>query len=658
MSAEVGSVKYKVELDDSNLDQEASKTEQTLSSKLGKAAGAVGKTIATGFATGAAAVGAMTKAVVDGAKETAAYGDNIDKLSQKIGISAEAFQEWDYVFSQNGADISILETGMKTLSSAVADAGNGSKSAQEKFKMLGLSFDDLGKMSQEDMFGAVIAQLQQMPEGAERTALASDLLGKSAMELGPLLNQTAEDTQALKDQAHDLGMIMSDEAVKASADYTDAMDNLTRAFDGAKNMLAGEFLPGLTEVTNGLANLVAGDEGATEQITAGFEQIASSITQAIPSIIEGISGLATSIAEVAPAILETLANGLIDAIPTLMPAVTDLIEKLVGMLIELAPKLIDAGLSILTQLALGLGKALPKLIPEAVNAIITIVETLIDNIDQIIDAGIAILEGLVEGILNALPTLIEKVPEIIEKLITTLINNLPKIIDCGVKLLGALIQGLIESIPKLIAAIPRIISAIWDTIMHTDWLDLGVKILTGFVDGIKSMFGSVGDVVGDLIDMVIDFFVGLPGKALEWGLDMINGFIDGVMGAAGALWDGLCDIGSGIVSFLGFSVPDKGPLSHADEWGPDFVDLFTGGIKDNAYKVTDAVEDLAGDVSMGFDASVSYDVPDIAGYAKDLSASITGTGQTQIEVPVILDGREIARASAWYMGEQLAWEAR
>ena len=61
---------------------------------------------------------------------------------------------------------------------------------------------------------------------------------------------------------------------------------------------------------------------------------------------------------------------------------------------------------------------------------------------------------------------------------------------------------------------------------------------------------------------------------------------------------------------------------------------------------------------MGFNSDINYNVPDLAGYAKDLSASITGTGKTCIEVPVIIDGREVARASAWYMGEQLAWEAR
>jgi hypothetical protein len=88
------------------------------------------------------------------------------------------------------------------------------------------------------------------------------------------------------------------------------------------------------------------------------------------------------------------------------------------------------------------------------------------------------------------------------------------------------------------------------------------------------------------------------------------------------------------------------------------VDLYAEGIDENAYKVEDAVEGLAGDIALGFNSDINYNVPDLSGYAADLSASITGTGQTRIEVPVVIDGREVARASAWYMGEQLAWEAR
>ena len=53
-------------------------------------------------------------------------------------------------------------------------------------------------------------------------------------------------------------------------------------------------------------------------------------------------------------------------------------------------------------------------------------------------------------------------------------------------------------------------------------------------------------------------------------------------------------------------------------------------------------------------------IPDVRRIAKDLTTNISGPlgGSTRIEVPVVIDGREVARASAWYMGEQLAWEER
>ena len=53
-----------------------------------------------------------------------------------------------------------------------------------------------------------------------------------------------------------------------------------------------------------------------------------------------------------------------------------------------------------------------------------------------------------------------------------------------------------------------------------------------------------------------------------------------------------------------------------------------------------------------------YNLPDISGYAADLSASMTASAATEIIVPVNINGREVARASAWFMNEQLAWEAR
>ena len=62
-------------------------------------------------------------AFLKGAGDVAAYGDNIDKMSQKMGMSATAYQEWDAILQHSGASIETMKTGMKTLATA-AETGN------------------------------------------------------------------------------------------------------------------------------------------------------------------------------------------------------------------------------------------------------------------------------------------------------------------------------------------------------------------------------------------------------------------------------------------------------------------------------------------------------------------------------------------------------
>jgi len=580
------------------LDGEAASAGKSSGGKFSSAMGGVLKTGLGVAAAGAAAIGTMSKSIIDGAKNTAAMGDNIDKLSQKIGISATAFQEWDYVFGQNGADISILETGMKTLSSAVADAGNGSKSAMEKFELLGVSYEELGKMSQEDIFSTVIARLQEMPEGAERTSIAADLLGKSAMELGPLLNQTAEDTQALKDQAHDLGMVMSDEAVKDSAAFTDSMDNLSRAMDGAKNQLSTNFLPGLTEVTNGFAELIAGSDGASEKISSGFESIAAGITDALPGLVETISTLAVSIAEVAPEILGTLAQSLIDSIPELLPAATELILQLAQMIIEMLPQIIEVGLQVIVQLALGIAQALPDLIPTIIDCVLMIVETLIDNVDLLIDASIALILGLAEGLINALPVLIEKAPEIVEKLLTAIIENAPKLVMAAIELVFSLIKGIGENLPKIVEA--------------------GWKIVTSIIKGIGEWLSKLPETGAKIIGKIKEGIAKL--NPLQWGKDLIDNFIKGITGGIQAVKDAVGKVAGAVKDFLGFSEPEDGPLSNFHTFAPDMMKLFAHGIDQNVGVVTDSVEDMSAQVAGAMKN-------DLDGAAFDVAANVSTNGR-------------------------------
>lgn len=447
---------------------------------------------ATAAATGVAVAGvvALGKSITEASKASAEYGDNVDKLSQKIGISAGAFQEWDYIFSQNGADISILETGMKTLSSAVYDASVGSKSAIEKFNALGLSVEDLKGKTQEDIFSTVIARLQEMPESAERTALAADVLGKSAMELQPLLNQTAESTDALKQQAHDLGMVMSDEAVKNAAAFTDSMDNLTRAFEGAKNKIGAEFMPSLTEITNGLANLIAGNEGAQESIVNGFASMGESITNAIPAIVDTFSTLVVSIAEIAPEIITTLGTGLISALPEIFPAVITVITSLAQAFIENLPMIITVGIQLIGDLVIGIAQALPELIPAAIEAIYTIVDSLLDNIDLLIDAAVELAIGIAVGLVQAIPVIVEKAPLIISKLVIALVGAIPKLVLAAGQLMTAFLNAILNMGAQLAGAGRQIVDGLKNGIVNA-WGNLVNKVkemASNLVNSVKNVF--------------------------------------------------------------------------------------------------------------------------------------------------------------------------
>jgi len=128
----------------------------------------------------------------------------------------------------------------------------------------------------------VITALQGMKAGAERTAAANDLLGKSAVDMAAVLNTSVEETERLKQEAEDYGMVMSNEAVAASAAFEDSLTELSHTAGGLKNRMVGELLPGITQITDGLADLLAGNDNAADELKSGVSSVIDAIKTLIP----------------------------------------------------------------------------------------------------------------------------------------------------------------------------------------------------------------------------------------------------------------------------------------------------------------------------------------------------------------------------------------
>lgn len=503
------------------------------------------KAAAAAVATVSAAAIGVTKAVVDSANEVASYGDTIDKASQKVGVSAEFYQEWEAVLQHSGTSMSNMTTSFKTLANA---SQNASKKQTAAFEALGLSMEQVQSMSQEELFESVIAGLQNMEEGTERTATATALLGKGAMELGPLFNTSAEDTQAMIDTVNDLGGVMSNDAVKAAAAYQDAMQDLQTSIDGAKRNLIAQFLPAITTVMGGLTLLFSGQDGGIEQVNEGIKDFVDNLTACIPSVLDAGVGIITGLISAITGNLSALADA----------AVTVVLSLADGIVNNL-PTVIEAGMQMILTLASGIADALPELTPTIVNVVLDIVDMLLDNVDLLIDAAIAIVTGLADGIIEALPVLLERAPEIIGKFVAALMEAIPKLLAAAVDIVSNLSLTIADALPQIIDTIGACLGEIYLKIVDggKQWVesfeDLGGKIYD-WVQGLKTK-------LKEAFDKIIDNFTEMITPALDIGCNIIEGIANGIKEGVTKVKDkikGACDeLLGGIKDFFGIHSPSK-----------------------------------------------------------------------------------------------------
>ena len=554
-------------------------------------------------AIGAAAV-ATAKKIWNLAKETAQYGDTIEKNSQKVGLSMKSYQQWDYAMNLAGTSMQDCTNGLKTLTNTFDDANNGSKSAQEKFKRLGISLDDLKGKSREEVFGETVKALQNISDETTKAALANDMFGKSGQNLLPLFNQTNEETEKLLQEAEKYGMVMSDDAVKASADFQDSLTKLKGTLNGVKNSMMGDFLPSLTLVMDGLSDIFAGVEGGSDKLKSGIDGILGNVDQMIPKVIDFLTTIADVVLDNAPMIIESLAKGILNAIPKLLPTISKVIISIVQSLTKMLPDIIKVGIQVIVELAKGLTEALPELIPAIVEAVITMVDTLLDNIDLLVDAAIELIMALAEGIINALPILIEKIPTIIEKLVDAIVRNLPKLIEAAIKLVIMLAKGILENLGPLLEAAVKIVIALAKGIVEAlgKIFELGWDIIKSLIDGLADNISKLWDWARELPGKIKDKIIEGLGKIKDVGKDLINGLINGMKEGWEKLKDGVADLGGKVVDkfkkVFGIHSPSR---VMKEEIGKNLGLGLVEGIEETEKQVNDAMSQLAS----GIDASVN-----------------------------------------------------
>lgn len=544
-----------------------------------------------GFCT--AVAGAAT-AVAGYAVAQAATLDAIDKNSQKLGMSREEYQKWDFVLSQSGLSIESFGTGMKTLTAQMDAVSEGNATAIENFRRLGVEVQnaDGSLKGQEETLREVVAAFQQMPESAEKSRLATELFGRQGQELLPLLNSEAGSIDELMQKCEELGIVIDDEAIDAGVAFTDTLDQLKRSARGLFNTFASTgilsaFTTGMQTAMSKIMHLLQTykDDGLDAMLEeAGdtaeelIQQMSEKLSDAAPGIIGTIGKLITSIITSLGKIVPTLTTKLL---PPLQNAFFTLIRTVTSALPTLLPQVIDAAITLFGGLLQGLNDTIPDVLAILPQIINDISQAIIDNLPQLAEMGVNILISLISGITDAIPTLITAIVDLIPVIVQTVTDNLPLILQAGLDLLMALAQGIVQAIPQLVSMLPTVIQTIISTVgtMLPQIIETGTQILLSLISGITEAIPQLVAMLPEIITNIIKVITDNLPSIVTAGIDILFALINGLIGAIPDLILAIPDIIMAI--FNAFAETDWAEI------GRNIIDGISNGIKSAAGKLKD-----------------------------------------------------------------------
>lgn len=188
-------------------------------------------------------------------KEQIDYADGLADIAARANSTAEALSAMEYALHFNDATLEDYTGGLQKLALNMDAAAQGSKAQAELFDTLGIKLREQdGQMrNSADVMLDISDVLAGMNDGATKTALAMDLLGKSAgPALLPHLSQGSEAIKELTAEAEKFNLVVSTEASNAAGQINDSLDKLSFAATGAWRVMATQLAPVLGEISENM----------------------------------------------------------------------------------------------------------------------------------------------------------------------------------------------------------------------------------------------------------------------------------------------------------------------------------------------------------------------------------------------------------------------
>lgn len=248
-----------------------------LTGLLGKAGGvsdALGALVPIASTAGLVAIG---KGAIDAA-------DNMRDMSQKTGVSVDQLSRFQQAAKSSGSDINAVSGAMIRLNRNLATKNDG---AMDTLRSLGISATDAsGKLkSADEIMLEVAAKFATMPDGAEKSAAAMALFGKSGADMVPMLNGG-------RDSIEKLTATMTTDFANGADELNDKIEAIMGKMLQLGVTVGTAMMPALNAVADavvGVANVFAALPGPIQAIIGGIAALVAAFVLLAPAITAAIS---------------------------------------------------------------------------------------------------------------------------------------------------------------------------------------------------------------------------------------------------------------------------------------------------------------------------------------------------------------------------------
>lgn len=434
-----------------------------------------GRTMKQGAMVAGAAFTAAGAGIAFGVRRILNSADDLAKMSQRIGISVEELSRLRHAAELSGTSFEGMTSAVRLLSRNMDEAfSSGSGQAFDAFQRLGVDLADAeGRMkSSSEVMGEVADRFAAMEDGAEKTALAMQIFGRSGTDLIPMLNQGADALQRMKDEADELGLVITPEMAANAELFNDNLTRLQGVMTGLLTMVAADLAPVLADFTTWLVDMAKGfrdmDPWLQSAVTrfGVFAAVVAPLGAVLAVVVAGIAAIGVPVALAAAGI-----------------------TALTAAVVAFWPEIRAAGAAVL---------------------------------EFVSDAWVR-FESAWDGIVDKVNETGEAVWQFAEDLLSTFADLPAKMLQVGIDIIQGLWDGIKakwDEVKEGIASIPQDIYNSFtsflgiqspSTLMH----EVGVNIMQGLHDGMSEVGESVVDLAWQVSDRAAEAFRSLADEAFR-----------------------------------------------------------------------------------------------------------------------------------------------